>query len=63
MLRVVHAAGAAMTAALERGVGIADITAASVLAELGRMRGWPSDQVDESAARLTQRLTEEMSSL
>ncbi|MGH3346112.1 MAG: V-type ATP synthase subunit A, partial [Nocardioides sp.] len=63
MVRVVHAAGAAMATALERGVDIADITAASVLAELGRMRRWPPEQVDESAARLTRRLTEEMSSL
>jgi V/A-type H+/Na+-transporting ATPase subunit A len=63
MLRVVHEAGAAMSAALQRGVAITDITAASVLAELGRMRLWAPDKVDESATRLSQRMAEEMSSL
>jgi V/A-type H+-transporting ATPase subunit A len=63
MLRVVHDAGAAMSAALQRGVAITDITAASVLAELGRMRRWAPDKVDESATRLSQRMAEEMSSL
>ena len=63
MLRVVHAAGAAMAAALERGVDIAEITAARVLAELGHMRRWPPHQADVSAASLSQHLTEEMSSL
>ena len=63
MLRVIHEAGAAMSTALQRGVAITGITAADVLAELGRMRRWPADNVDDSATRLTQRITEELSSL
>jgi V/A-type H+/Na+-transporting ATPase subunit A len=63
MLRVIHEAGAAMRSALQRGVAITGITAASVLAELGRMRRWPPDHVDDSATHLTQRIAEEMSSL
>ena len=63
MLRVIHDAGAAMSSALQRGAAITDITTASVLADLGRMRGWPADNVDDSANRLIQRIVEEMSSL
>ncbi|GAA1553384.1 ATP synthase subunit A [Kribbella sancticallisti] len=63
MLRVVHAAGAAMSAALQRGTAITAITSATVLADLGRMRRWPLDNVDEPATALTQRIAEEMSSL
>jgi V/A-type H+-transporting ATPase subunit A len=44
-------------------VAIADITAAPVLADLGRMRRWPPENVDESATRLIQRIAEEVSSL
>ena len=63
MVRVVHAAEAAMREALERGGDVVDIVAAGVLAELGRMRRWPVEEADESATRLTQLVTEEMRSL
>jgi V/A-type H+-transporting ATPase subunit A len=52
-----------MSSAHQRGVAITAITSASVLAELGRMRRWPPDHVDDSATRLIQRIAEEMSSL
>jgi V/A-type H+/Na+-transporting ATPase subunit A len=60
MLHVVAAAGAAMQAAFARGRPIAEITEAGVLAELGRMRGWPRVNVEESADRTIARLTEAM---
>jgi V/A-type H+-transporting ATPase subunit A len=63
MLRVVHAAGAAMSAALARGVPVADITDARVLTELGQMRRWPADAVDGSATLLTRRVAVEMGAL
>ncbi|MEU4607323.1 V-type ATP synthase subunit A [Kribbella sp. NPDC023972] len=63
MLRVIHETAAAMSSALERGVAITEITSASVLVELGRMRRWPPGAVDDSATRLIQRIAEEMSSL
>ena len=63
MLRVVHEAGTAMDAALARGVPVTDITEAGALAELGQMRRWPADAVDDSAALLTTRVAEEMRAL
>jgi V/A-type H+-transporting ATPase subunit A len=63
MLRVIHETGAAMTSAFQRGVAITGITSASVLTELGQMRRWPPDRVDDSATRLSRRIAEEMSSL
>jgi V/A-type H+-transporting ATPase subunit A len=63
MLRVVHEAGTAMDAALARGVPVTDITEAGALAELGQMRRWPADAVDDCAALLTTRVAEEMRAL
>ena len=63
MLRVVHQAGTAMDAALARGVPVTDITEAGALVDLGQMRRWPADAVDDSAALLTTRVAEEMRSL
>jgi V/A-type H+-transporting ATPase subunit A len=63
MLRVVHEAGTAMDAALARGVPVTDITGAGALAELGQMRRWPADAVDDCAALLTTRVAEEMRAL
>ncbi|MEP6854138.1 MAG: V-type ATP synthase subunit A [Pedococcus sp.] len=63
MLRVVHEAGAAMDAALARGVPVTDITEASALSELGQMRRWAADAVEAAAARLTTRVVEEMRAL
>jgi V/A-type H+-transporting ATPase subunit A len=63
MLRVIHEAGAAMSSALLRGVAVIAITSAAVLADLGRMRRWPADNVDDSATLLIQRIADEMSSL
>jgi V/A-type H+/Na+-transporting ATPase subunit A len=60
MLRVLHAAEAAMSSALSRGVAIPDIIDAAVLAKLGQMRRWSSDAVDDSARDLTGQLAEEM---
>jgi V/A-type H+/Na+-transporting ATPase subunit A len=63
MLRVVHAAAAAMDAALARAVPVTDITDARALTELGQMRRWPADAVDDSATLLTTRVAEEMRAL
>ena len=63
MVRVVQAAQAAMRAALDRGVAVTDISSVGVFAELGRMRRWPDDEVDQSATRLTQLVAEEMEEL
>jgi V/A-type H+-transporting ATPase subunit A len=67
MLRVVEATATAMTAAHARGVPIAEITDASGLAGLGRMRRWPGADAEGSAPELTAELstqiTEEMGRL
>ena len=63
MLRVVHETGAAMDAALARGVPVTDITEAGALSELGQMRRWAADAVEDSAAQLTTRVVEEMGAL
>jgi V/A-type H+-transporting ATPase subunit A len=63
MLRVVHAAGTAMGAALARGVPVTAITEAGTLAELGQMRRWPVDAVNDSATLLTARVAEELRAL
>ncbi|MPZ97431.1 MAG: V-type ATP synthase subunit A, partial [Propionibacteriales bacterium] len=63
MIRVVHAAEEAMREALARRVDIADIASAGVLAELGRMRRWSTEDSGDSATRLAARVGEEMSSL
>jgi V/A-type H+-transporting ATPase subunit A len=63
MLRVVHAAGTAMGAALARGVPVTDITEAGTLAELGQMGRWPAEAVNDSATELSARVAEELSAL
>jgi len=67
MLRVVEAAETAMAAAHARGLPIAEITDASALAALGRMRRWPGADAQDSAlemtAELSTQITEEMGRL
>jgi V/A-type H+-transporting ATPase subunit A len=63
MVRVIREAGAAMSSAHQRGVAITDITSAGVLTELGAMRRWLPDDVDDSATRLSRQIVAEMSSL
>ena len=60
MLRVLHSVDDAMSAALSRGVAIAEIIGAPVLAELGQMRRWSPEDVDDAAGDLTRHVTEEM---
>lgn len=63
MLRVLHAADAAMRTTLDRGVDVEDITTVSVLAQFGRMRRWRPEESDEAAIKLTRLVAEEMRSL
>lgn len=53
MLRTIAAASQAMHAAVDRGIGVADVVDAAVLAELGAMKRWPADAVPAHAAALS----------
>lgn len=60
MLRVVCAAHEAMTAALAAGAEPDTVTAAPVLAGIGRMRDWSADEAEDRAAALTARIRTEV---
>jgi V/A-type H+-transporting ATPase subunit A len=60
MLRAIHAADAAMNAAVARGATAEEAGAAPSVAGLARMRAWPAPDADASAARLIESIESEL---
>ena len=63
MLRVIHAADDGMLAAVARDVSVDRVTSAPCLSALAQMREWPSEQAEQHAATLTERVREELGRL
>jgi V/A-type H+-transporting ATPase subunit A len=59
MLRVILRAHAAFERAVAAGRSVDDITTLPALAEIGRMREWPSEETADRADRLVARIDEE----
>ena len=63
MLRAIRAADAAMRAAVDRGVPVADAAAAPSVTELAQMRFWAAAEAEQRATTLVQRLETELGNL
>ena len=63
MLRAIRAADAAMRAAVDRGVPVADAAAAPSVTALARMRFWAADEAEQRATTLVERLETELGNL
>ncbi|MBL8931653.1 MAG: V-type ATP synthase subunit A [Kineosporiaceae bacterium] len=63
MLRAIHHVHRALTDALERGVPARQLSELPALAELGRMKAWPADDMAHRCAELTERITQEVQAL
>lgn len=63
MLKVIRSAHAAIRSATERDVDLDDALAVPSLADLGRIRSWPSDEVETRARALVDRIEQELEAL
>ena len=63
MLTVIRRMHELMNEALERNVGVEDLTALDALAEVSRMKSWPADVVEQEAADLIRRIEREVDAL
>ena len=63
MLRVIRAAHGGIGAAAERGVAVEAASAVPAVVEIGRMKYWPDEEVEERAEALISRVRNEMGGL